>query len=178
MPRFFLAITPPEPLLSQIEAFRGRWGHPHHKVEPHVTVKPPFEWTREPEGFLTAARAACLKVRAFPARLGPPGRFARSGVLFLTVVSEDLSDLHLRVSADLAGLVPPEARPHEGGYHPHLTLASRRFGIDEAGLAQMEAEARAELSDLPPFTITALRCYRWQTDQGRWQTYRDVPLGT
>jgi len=168
---YFFAVVPPEPTLGAIEAFRTRWGNPHHNVEPHVTVKAPFEWDGSPEPFLAPARAACAALRPFAARLGAPARFG-SAVLYLTVESPGLMLLHKAV----APLMPGDARGHEGdAYTPHLTLAVSRFGISAEGLDRMESEARTEL---PPasFTVTALRCYQREQKQDRWMPLCDLPL--
>ncbi len=175
--RFFFAVAPPEPLLSRIEAFRGRWGHPHHRVEPHITVKVPFEWDRAPAVFLGSVRTACSRIPAFELKLGEPGRFRRARVLFLTVRGHGLKELHQAVVGAMAPMVPPDARGHEGErYTAHLTLAAGRFGIDEAGLDEMERAARQELADLPAFPVTALRCYQWSKPRGRWERFTDIPL--
>lgn len=178
MPRFFFGVTPPEPQHGQIEAFRARWGHPHHQVEPHITVKIPFAWEGAPEGFLAPVRAACAATQPFTALLGAPARFAGGQVLYLSVRSPGLSALHRSVMEALAGLVPTDPRGHEGeGYTPHLTLAVGRFGIDSAGLDRMELDAAAELGHLPPFDVTSLRCYHRTGADAPWEPLVDLPLG-
>lgn len=173
MPTYFLAVTPPEPTLGAIERFRARWGHPHHKVEPHITIKPPFPWVEDPETFLVPLRPALSGLRPFTARLGAPGRFG-AGVLFLTVDSPGMKALHLATIA----AVPTGTGVHEGeAYTPHLTLAVTRFGISADGMDRMEAEARAELTAFPPFEVTALRCYHRTDKDSRWQPLCDLPLG-
>jgi len=175
--RYFFAVVPPEPTGSIIEAFRARWGHPHHNVEPHITVRPPFTWPEDPERILSPVRAACAGLSPLQARLGAPGRFA-GGVLFLSVDSPGLTLLHRAVLQALDPLIPVEANRHAGGgYTPHLTLAVTRFGIDRDGLDRMEAEARNELSDLAPFTAAALRCYRRTGKDDRWEPWCDLFFG-
>lgn len=177
--RYFFAVNPPEPLLTQIDDFRGRWGHPHHKVEPHVTIKAPFVFPGRSEEFLAPVREVCRQIQPFEARLGAPGRFTRSRVLYLTMTGRGLAPLHRAVAGALQGIIPPDPRARgPERFTPHLTLASGRFGIDEDGLDAMEAEARVELADLPPFIIRTLRCYRWEGSPGRWHTYCDLPLGS
>jgi 2'-5' RNA ligase len=147
-------------------------------VEPHVTVKIPFAWAGDPEGFLAPVRAACASVRPFAVRLGEPGRFPEAQVLYLTLHAEGLPRLHRAVMAALDGLVPVDPRGHEGeGYHPHLTLAVGRFGIAPDGLERMEAEARRELADLPAFQVESLRCYRREGPDDPWAPFADIPLG-
>ena len=178
MPRFFFGIRPPEPQHGQIEAFCARWGHPHHKVEPHVTVKIPFAWEGAPEAFLAPVRSACAAVRPFTAALGAPARFPGGQVLYLSVNSPGLPVLHRSVMLALAGLVPVDPRGHEGdGYTPHLTLAVGRFGLDAAGLHRMEQEAAAELGHLPAFPVTSLRCYHRSGPDDWWETFADLRLG-
>lgn len=178
MPAFFLAVTPPAAVTAPVEALRARWGNPHHRVEPHITVKIPFPWAPDPEGFLAPVRAACAGVAPFEARLGAPSRFAEAGVLYLSVAAPGLKPLHLAVMRAFAGLVAPDPRGHEGEtYTPHLTLAVSRFGITAEGLETMEEEARSALAALPPFMVGALRCYRRERSADPWQPWLDIPLG-
>jgi 2'-5' RNA ligase len=178
MPRYFLAVTPPEPQWSRIEALRVRWGSPHHAVEPHITVKIPFAWAPAPSAFLDPLRAVCAAHRPFAATLGAPARFAGGQVLYLTVESPELPAFHRAVAGALTAVAPLDSRGHEGeAYTPHLTLAVGRFGIDPAGLDAMEREATAELTGLPAFPVTSLRCYRRAGTNNRWQPLIDLPLG-
>jgi 2'-5' RNA ligase len=176
MARFFLAVAPPAPLLSEIDAFRGRWGHPHHKVEPHITIQPPFEWEGSPEPWLQAVYGALRQVAPFPVQIEGTGRFARSRVLFLTPKGEGLGRLHALVTGALADLLPPDDRRRSGqGFHAHLTLAAGRFGITDERIDAMEAEARREPFAAAGFTATSLRAYRW--GDRRWERFKDLPFG-
>jgi 2'-5' RNA ligase len=173
MTSYFFAVTPPEPTLRAIESFRARWGHPHHNVEPHMTIKPPFPWSDAPETFLAPLRPGLAALRPFTARLGAPARFG-DAVLYLTVNSTGMKELHLATIA----AVPTNPADHDGeSYTPHLTLAVTRFGISAEGLERMEAEARAELSAFAPFEVTALRCYHRAGKDDRWHPLCDLPLG-
>ncbi|MGE5674101.1 MAG: 2'-5' RNA ligase family protein [Mycobacterium leprae] len=178
MSRYFFAVTPPSPYKEQIDEVRGRWGHPHHPVEPHITAKAPFAWPDDPEQFLAPVRAACGQVAPFQAQLGPTGRFPNAGVLFLTPEGQGFTTLHLAVLHALAGLVPADSHGHEGeGYHPHLTLAVTRFGIDSEGMAAMARVAEQELTGLPPFRVEALTCYQMAAEEESWQVFCRLPLG-
>lgn len=178
MTRYFFAVVPPEPHKSKIDALRECWGHPHHKVEPHITVKAPFEWHEQPEDFLLPVRAACATAVPFSVCLPGTGRFGEDKVLFLTVDADGLKALHLAVTSALEGLLPSDPRSHEGeGYSPHLTLAVGRFGIDAAGMGDMERAAQAELTDLGTFRVESLRCYVWNAADGRWAPLCDIPIG-
>lgn len=173
MIRYFFAVTPPAPLLNRIEGFRSRWGPVYHRVEPHVTVRSPFLWPDEP-GFLAPVQEACSHLAPFLVTLGPTGRFPAARVLYLSVMGQGLYALHEAVGKALEGAVPPEGHRV---YTPHLTLAAGRFGIDEAGVAEMERLAAEELANLPPFTVSSLRCY-WRGESAqRWEPFREVPLG-
>lgn len=174
MTRYFCAVTPPEPILGAIERFRARWGHPHHNVEPHMTIKPPFPWSESPESFLAPLRPAVAGLRPFRARLGAPARFG-AAVLYLTVDSPGMKGLHLATVSAL----PAGPGAHEGqAFTPHLTLAVTRFGISAEGLDRMEEEARAELTAFPPFDVTALRCYHRSGNDDRWRPLCDLALGS
>lgn len=176
MTRFFLAVAPPAPLLDEIDAFRGRWGHPHHKVEPHITIQPPFEWNGSTEVWLEAVRGAVRQLAPFPVELRGTGRFARSRVLFLQPVGAELERLQSLVERSLVDLLPPDDRRRSGqGFHGHLTLAAGRFGITDERIDAMEQEAKGEPFATASFTVVALRAYRW--GPGRWERFKDLPLG-
>lgn len=176
--RFFLGIAPPEPLLSRIEAFRTKWRNPHHKVEPHITLRPPFDWNGTPSLLLQLARDGCRGVQPLTLSLGATGRFHHSRVLFLSVQSgPELAALERALSTALASIARPDPRSADLAFHPHLTLASGRFGIDVGGLDAMEQEAATVLADLSPFTVTRVRCYRWCPGDHRWTRFEDLNLG-
>lgn len=174
--RYFLAITPEPGVRGQIEGLRTSWGSPHHKVEPHITVKAPFSWTGDPEVWLAPVRAALAGVGRFPLKLGAPGSFGGQNVLFLTVPSDRPAQVHQAVVSLLYPLLPPDPRVHEGGeYHPHLTMAVKRFGARPELWPQYEREARALAEQLPEFLVGSVRVYEWRGT--RWETLVDLPLG-
>jgi 2'-5' RNA ligase len=177
MTRYFLAVAPPAPLLTEIDAFRGKWNHPHHRVEPHITIQPPFVWERSPEPWLRVAAEAAKTVKPFVVQLAGTGRFPRARVLYLEAKSDALADLHRAVTGALVNLIPQESGRPQPPFHPHLTLAAGRFGIDEGGLAQMEAEAVAQPFARAAFPVTHLRVYRWGQGDRAWQRWKDLPLG-
>lgn len=178
MERYFFAVAPPSPVLEAIDELRGRYGHSHHKVEPHVTVKVPFTWPGDPEAFLTPVRAACAGVAPFEMGFGGTGRFVEAGVLYLEIPGAGVLHLHLTVVTALTGLVEADSRGHEGGgYTPHLTLAVQRFGIDAWRLDQMEEEAGRLVSSISPFWVESLRCYSRERADHPWQPLVDLPLG-
>lgn len=177
MERFFFAVAPPDPLLTQIEALRARFGNPHHKVEPHITIKIPFTWEGDPERFLQPIREVCARIAPFAVQTGDTARFPQARVLYLTVTGEGLRRLHEGVAEALTGLVPVDSRSHEGPhYTPHLTLAAGRFGLDALKMEEMDQAARTALASLPPFTVTALQSYHWMGSPGRWERFADLPL--
>lgn len=176
MSRYFFAVVPPEPTLGAIESFRARWGHPHHNVEPHITIKAPFQWPGDPETFLAPVRAACASQSPFKAKLGAPARFG-DAVLYLGVCGPVIHQLHSVVVQALCPFAPADRHGHEGdAYTPHLTLAVTRFGISAVGLDYMEAEAREAFAYNPDFLVTHLRCYHREGKDDRWLPLCDLPL--
>lgn len=178
MVRFFLAVAPPAPLLNEIDAFRGRWGHPHHKVEPHITIQPPFLWEGRPDPWLEVAAKVVEQIEPFPVELKGTGRFARSRVLFLQPVGDGLERLQAMVTKALVGILPDDGRrPQRQGFHGHITLAAGRFGITDERIEAMEAEAKQESFATASFRVESLQVYRWGPGEHRWSRYRDLPLG-
>lgn len=177
MVRFFLAVAPPAPLLDEIEAFRGRWGHPHHKVEPHITIQPPFLWEGRPEPWLEVAAKVVGQLKPFPVELEGTGRFARSRVLFLQPVGVGLERLQAAVTKAMVGILPDEGRPQRPGFHGHITLAAGRFGITDERIDAMEAEAKREQFAAARFEVKSLQVYRWGPGEHRWSRFKDLPFG-
>lgn len=178
MALYFMAVVPPEPLLSRIQDFRTLWGNPHHNVEPHITVKIPFRWNGPAESFVEPVREVCGALGPLALRLKAPGRFSSSRVLFLSVAGDGLQHLHLAVTSVLAELLPTDEGGRERSeYHPHLTLAVGRFGIADDRLDAMEGDAITALADLPPFRVETVRIYRKLEGPQPWQHFSDIPLG-
>jgi 2'-5' RNA ligase len=178
MALYFMAVVPPEPPLRRIQDFRTLWGNPHHRIEPHITVKIPFHWSGLTGGFVEPVRQVCGMLAPLELRLGAPGRFTASRVLFLSVAGVGLEGLHLSVTGALADLLPATGRGRERGeYHPHLTLAAGRFGIADDRLDAMERDAITALTDLPPFRVESVRIYRKLEGPQLWQHFSDLPLG-
>lgn len=169
-------MAPPAPLLTEIEEFRGRWGHPHHKVEPHITIQPPFLWDGPVEPWLSVAAQAAVQIEPFPVELTGTGRFARSRVLFLQPVGEGLERLQAAVTKALVGILPDDGRRQRQGFHGHITLAAGRFGITDERIDAMEQEARREPFATARFAVKSLQVYRWGPGEHRWSRYKDLPL--
>ena len=128
---YFLALIPPEPLLTQIKALkeemRDRYGAGHALKSPaHITLRMPFRWPAGEEAMLIEVLQRFSQgIKPFPVMLDGFDCFAPR-VLFCKVVHpppivELAESLQYVLQTELG--VPPRQPPRP--VHPHLTIATR-----------------------------------------------------
>jgi 2'-5' RNA ligase len=139
-------------------------------LEPHVTLKQPFEAgeVRPYEQFLDRLAA---ETDPFELVLNGYGFFEREGVVFLDVEQDErLNALQRRILNDLE----LESAEYESGspdpYYFHATIAT---GLSAHDLAA----ARDRLGETPEFrfTLDRLAIFRGETE-GSWTLYKRVKL--
>lgn len=139
-------------------------------LEPHVTIKQPFD------GDLDRVAAYLDELAAstgpFDLALGDYGEFEDEGVVFLDVGAgaTDVLALQRRVIADL-GLEPARFESGEPlPYHPHATLA---IGLTAA----QRRDALASLPQPPGFRFQVERLGLFARVEAGWLVYRRVAVG-
>jgi 2'-5' RNA ligase len=172
---FFIGVTPPDDITQRIVRFQTTFSN-KFVVEPHITIKA--------QSGLTADRAwlkpveICLRQQT-PFRVGLMGpRWFGDDVLYLGVRSPGIHKIH----DDLVRLINPSAELRhkyfeDVAFVPHLTLAETRFtSIAKETLPSMEARAKHELTDLPPFEVTFARIFQQANPNEPYTTLLDVPF--
>jgi len=62
-------------------------------------------------------------------------------------------------------------------YHPHMTLGETTWGgMTTQELGIMKKKAETEFHTIPPFSVTFVRVYKKETDDGLYQKLIDIPL--
>lgn len=158
MPRFFIAIEPPDSLKQELCRLKAsipasRWLEPEQL---HLTVSFLGEL---PEVALPSVRTALVGLPATPFELciqgvGCFGDEQHAKVLWAGVApSEALMTVKKKLDQHLADVgLPVEAQP----YRPHITLA--RFGRNGGQVADFLAQHRNIA--LPPFRVTHLTLFQ------------------
>jgi 2'-5' RNA ligase len=124
---YFIAITLPEPLHSEIEAMKKsiseKYGTRSVLRSPaHITIVPPFFWGNETEllHFLQA-----FQFPEFIVELKNYNRFEQRVVFIDVVENKNLMDLHQQFNLEFfkrfSGL--NKKRPYI--FHPHITIGNR-----------------------------------------------------
>lgn len=130
---YFIGIVLPEEYLERVQQFQNRWMG-NVGVEPHITLKaqgglsPDRKWLDEVKGVAS-------RFRPFSLSLGEPAYFGGT-ILYLTVHSPDLFDLHREV-VQAVSPSPEEIRQYFEleAFVPHLTLGKELYpsSIREGG---------------------------------------------
>ncbi len=139
-------------------------------LEPHVTIKQPFDGELEPVAAYLDELATSLE--PFDLALGGYGQFEEEGVVFLDVGAgaDAVLALQRRVIADL-GIEPGRFESGEPvPYHPHATLA---IGLTAA----QRADAIATLPRPPGFRFQLGRLGLFARVEAGWLVYRRVAVG-
>lgn len=164
-----VAIALPEPLNSELQAWRERLGDPNaRRIVPHVTLLPP---TEVPADALPAIeehlRLVAVAARPFSIRLRGSATFRPvSPVVFVSLV-EGIAECELLESQVRRG---PLARETRFPYHPHVTVA---HDLPDAALDRAyEALADFEAA----FSVTGLTLFERGPDEV-WRPQRDLVFG-
>lgn len=175
---FFIGVTPPEDIRQRILHLQTAF-HCRLIAEPHITIKT--------QSGLTADRAWLKPVENL-LRQQTPFHVTLTGLLtvpkwfwdealLLGVQSPGINKIH----DDLLRLINPSAELRhkyfeDRPYVPHLTLADRSYGVSREALHAIEARAKQELIDLPPFDVTFARIYEQAHPDEPYTKLLDIPF--
>lgn len=164
-----VAIDLPEPISSELRAWRERVGDPGARtIPPHVTLLPP---TRVPYADLPEVDRhlsdAAAVAAPFDMHLQGTGTFRPVSQVVFVAVASGISYCEL-MEADLRS--GPLERDIEFPYHPHVTVA---HDVPEAMLdAAYEGLAGYEAR----FSVDGFTVFEQGAD-GAWQPRRHFPFG-
>jgi 2'-5' RNA ligase len=180
MQRYYIAIILPEPLQTEVTAFKTdihqRFGAKSALKSPaHITLFPPFNWNNEEENVLkTTLDGFVLQnqigKRPLSISLKNFGFFRQSTVFVQLEANENLSILRGALLTYLAthiGLSDEKdaARP----FHPHITIVNR--DISEADFETIWGEYSSKIFE-KTFVPTAISLL-WHNGK-RWQVVHEA----
>jgi len=138
-------------------------------LEPHVTIKQPFE-ADGVEPYDAYLDRLARETKSFDIVMRDYGFFEEEGVVFLDVEQDPRL---LALQHDLLGALDLEPGMYESGkpvpYYFHGTLAT---GLSADDLA----DARANLGDTPEFRFPLARFGLFRSTEETWRLYRRVKL--
>ncbi|MBS7563210.1 2'-5' RNA ligase family protein [Mucilaginibacter sp. Bleaf8] len=172
--KFFAGIIPPQDIADSILAIQRPYGD--NRLEPHITLRPPVT-PADTNKWLSAVTNIAANYQPFQIQLSGTGRFGK-GVLFISIESAPLHELHTALVPALELFEPTSTAHKFEQYHPHMTLGRAWCGFTPDAFRQMQALADDYMaSGSITFEATHIRIYQKPDDQGRFQPYRDIPLG-
>ncbi|MFA6495033.1 MAG: 2'-5' RNA ligase family protein [Candidatus Paceibacterota bacterium] len=176
--KFFIGITPPEPIRGKIIAFQKSFPNNKvpEKIEPHITLRPPEELT-ESEAWLSKIKLATKNFGGFQISLEGIDGFGENVVFLRPAFSQRLVDLH-KILLDALGEYENSANKYsdDNQYHPHLTLGGMKWGLTEKEATEMKQRGQRELGDIGGFEVTSIRIYQKNIEHTPWNIWLDVPL--
>lgn len=124
---YFIAITLPEPLHSQVELIKRniyeKYGTRSVLKSPaHITIVPPFFWGNEAE-LLEVIHS--FSFPSFEIELKNYNCFSPSVVYIDVVENENLKQLHQQFNSIFFHRYPQLNKRHPYSFHPHVTVGNR-----------------------------------------------------
>jgi len=172
--RYFIGISPPDPLYSQVVNFQ--MGKACALVEPHITVKAPSGLI-EPPTWLNKIWTTCLATRPFPVVVGEVDHFG-DDVVYLKVDSPGLVELHRSFVQAIGPTSEEIANFHEmEGFVPHITLSQSR---PEEGIADVRSvieSAKVKFKSPTRFICGSVKIYRAHSEFEQYRVFKEYMLG-
>lgn len=172
--KYFIGIVPPEEVYQKLLDIQTQ--HGDNRLEPHITLRPPVVPSPE-QGWLQVVEQQAAAAKPFEVLLPGTGTFGKR-VMFVRVESAGLLKLHAELIPALKDFEPVTAKKESiDDFHPHLTLGRAWCGFTADDFESMKKMAEGYLLENDVrFVVSALRIYYKPDPQGRYQTYKDVPL--
>lgn len=172
--KYFIGVVPEEKIYNTVLNIQKKFGD--NRLEPHITVRPPVTVADQTQ-WIKAIEMICADFSPFQIQLPATGNFGKR-VLFIDVLSKDLSNLHNQLLKAVEPFEQPEASQKEDKlYHPHLTLGRSWCGFTKEDFAQMKMLADDFLfRDQVSFIAEFIRIYHKPSGNNRYQILKDLPL--
>lgn len=172
--KYFIGVVPDDEIYNTVFDIQKKFGD--NRLEPHITIRPPVtvadqtQWTE-------AIERVCANFSPFQIQLPATGNFGKR-VLFIDVLSQELSELHNQLLKVIKPFEQPDLNEEENqSYHPHLTLGRSWCGFTKEDFAQMKILADSFLSNRPvSFIARSIRIYHKPSGNKRYETLKDVSL--
>ena len=175
MPKYFIATLPPEPVLSEIKAFKTDLLQRYKarialRSPAHITLFPPFEQEENAENsIIQALQSFTLSQSSFTMQLDGFGCFYPRVIFVKPLLNSRLSDLRLELLHHLkTELELMHERFEKQDFHPHLTIANRDLKGENYELAWQDFQTKTYQRTFEVTSITLLK-----HDGQRWQIHQN-----
>ncbi len=172
--RYFIGISPPDPLYSQVLTFQ--LSKACALVEPHVTVKAPSGLI-DPPTWLNKIWTISVATRPFPVVVSEVDHFG-DDVVYLKVDSPGLVELHRSFVHAICPSPEEIVNFHEmEGFVPHLTLSQ---SMPEQGIADVGSvveSAKGKFKSPTSFICDSVKIYRASSEFGQYRVFKEYMLG-
>lgn len=172
--KYFIGVVPDDVIYNTVFNIQKKFGD--NRLEPHITIRPPVTVAEQTQ-WIEAIEMVCADFSPFHIRLPATGNFGKR-VLFIDVLSKELSELHYQLLKAIKPFEQPEVNEKENrSYHPHLTLGRLWCGFTKEGFAQMKMLSDDFLSRSPvSFIAKSVRIYHKPSGNKRYETLKDIIL--
>jgi 2'-5' RNA ligase len=165
-----VALPIPEPFLSELGAFRERFGDPlAHAIVAHITLVPPMQVDDEQHlaAVIDHLAAAAAQLHGFPLVLAGAGTFRPVSPVVFVPIAE--GEQHV-CAVEAVVRRGPLGRELQFPYHPHVTVAHdlAEEWLDEAEEAMAPYRAAYQVDSLGLFV---------QGSDGVWRQRVEFPFG-
>ena len=172
--RYFIGISPPDPLYSQVLAFQ--MGKACALVEPHVTVKAPSGLI-DPPTWLNKIWTISVATHPFPVVVGEVDHFGNEAV-YLKVDSPGLVELHRSFVQAICPTSEEIVNFHEMEYFvPHMTLSQSMPGQEIVDVGSVVESAKGKFNSPTRFICGSVKIYRAPSDFGQYRVFKEYMLG-
>ena len=175
MPRYFIATLPPEPILSEIKAFKTDLLQSYKarialRTPAHITLFPPFDREENFEADLTQKLRVFIQSQtAFQLKLDGFGCFYPRVIFVTPHTNESLNKLRLSLLSYLKEkLELVHERFEQQEFHPHITIANRDLKGEDYDLAWQDFQSRTYQREFTVNNISLLK-----HDGQRWQVFKN-----
>ena len=176
MPRYFIATLPPEPVLSEIKAFKNDLLQSYKarialRSPAHITLFPPFDRDETFEADLTEKLGLFAQSQSpFLIKLDGFGCFYPRVIFVKPHANELLNKLRISLLNYLKeNLELVHERFEKQDFHPHLTIANRDLRGEDYDLAWQDFQNRTYQREFMVNSITLLK-----HDGQRWQVLQNL----
>ena len=178
--KYFLAIIPPEPILSEVykikEYFRDQYNcKAPLRSPPHITLHMPFVWKEGKEAVLINKLVQASKLsKPFDLTLENFGAFAPRVIYIKVAKNEALMTMqHYLQNFAKRELNLFNANRYNLPYHPHMTVAFRDLKKELFPAAWKEFEAKTFEA-----TFMVNSFFLLKHDGKQWQVLKEIIFGS
>lgn len=176
--KYFLALLPPEPLLSKSTQIKEQLRDRHQvkyalKSPPHITVKMPFSYNEAKEDLLAEKLGEFLKDQApLAISIAGIGTFG-SRVIFQQIISDELLwDFQSRLGVFCKRELLLTNELSDRNFHPHMTLAFKDLKPSKFS-AVLETCKALQFSG----NFLADKLFLLKRLEGKWKICRELQFG-